>query len=259
MGSSQGKRLRVLILLLILLFVALQQVATRWRVNNWDGTLWAVTYPINADNSVISTHYITQLQESDFDDIEKFFVEESLAYDLPLDTPLTIKLAPPVTRRPPPPPQSGFLATVWWSLKARWWAWSEDTFTGPAADIQLFLLYHDPDTHPTLQHSVGIRNGGYALVNLFAAPEQRGENSVIIAHELMHTLGATDKYDPVSGRPIFPDGYAKPGQTPLYPQYFAELMAGRIANSATTATIPSSLDEVLIGALSAREINWVQE
>jgi len=75
----------------------------------------------------------------------------------------------------------------------------------------------------------------------------------------MHTLGATDKYDPVSGRPIFPDGYAKPGQTPRYPQYFAELMAGRIANSATTATIPSSLDEVLIGALSAREINWVQE
>lgn len=258
MGNSRARQLRILILLLILLFVTLQQAVTRWRANNWDGTLWAVVYPINADSSAISTHFISQLEESDFDSIEEFFADESAAYDLPLAEPLTIKLAPTVNELPPAPPQSGLLSIAWWSLKARWWAWSEDTFTGPAADIQLFLLYHDPQTHPSLRHSVGIRNGGYALVNLFAAIEQRGENRVIIAHELLHTLGATDKYDPATGQPSHPHGYAKPDQLPLYPQAFAELMGGRIAQTATTATIPDGLDDVLIGVRSAREINWVR-
>ena len=45
-----------------------------------------------------------------------------------------------------------------------------------------------------------------------------GGNDMVIAHELLHTLGATDKYDPVNNAPRFPDGYGDPQQMPLYPQ-----------------------------------------
>ena len=54
-----------------------------------------------------------------------------------------------------------------------------------------------------------------------------GANDMVMAHELLHTLGATDKYDPASDAPRFPEGYGDPRQVPLYPQQFAELMAGR--------------------------------
>jgi len=32
----------------------------------------------------------------------------------------------------------------------------------------------------------------------------------VIAHELLYTLNATDKYDLNTGLPIFPNGYAEP-------------------------------------------------
>jgi len=79
---------------------------------------------------------------------------------------------------------------------------------------------------------------------------------MVIAHELLHTLGATDKYDPVNDAPVFPDGYGDPRQSPLYPQKFAELMAGRRMLSATSWEQPSGLDEVVIGPATAIEIRW---
>jgi len=256
LANSRWRQLRILILLLILLFVALQQAITYWRTTNWDGALWAVIYPINADGSKVSSDFIAQLKERDFNDIESFFDEEAAAFGVPLTHPLVVKLAPEVKSLPPTPPQNGPLAIAWWSLKTRWWARLEDTFIDSKPDIQLFVLYHNPEIHPSLRHSVGIKNGGYALINAFAAKSQRGANAVIISHELLHTLGAADKYNPATGQPRHPDGYAKPDQQPLHPQQFAEIMGGRIAQSDQSATIPDSLDEVLIGPQTAREINW---
>jgi hypothetical protein len=83
-----------------------------------------------------------------------------------------------------------------------------------------------------------------------------GENCIVIAHELLHTLGATDKYDPADGKPVFPVGFAEPDRHPLYPQPFAEIMAGRRMVSESLWEMPSSLDEVTIGETTATEINW---
>jgi hypothetical protein len=77
-----------------------------------------------------------------------------------------------------------------------------------------------------------------------------------MAHELLHALGATDKYDLQDDQPIAPDGFAEPERQPLYPQSFAELMGGRIPVSRTEATTPESLQQVLIGAKTASEIGW---
>jgi hypothetical protein len=82
------------------------------------------------------------------------------------------------------------------------------------------------------------------------------QNNVVITHEFLHTLGATDHYDLATNLPLYPDGYADPDLKPLLPQRFAEIMAGRTPKSQTEAVIPESLDSVVIGSKTAMEINW---
>ena len=81
-------------------------------------------------------------------------------------------------------------------------------------------------------------------------------NRIVITHELLHILGATDKYDLYTGQPIAPDGLANPGQSPLYPQDFAEIMGGRIATSAYRWRHPASLNFCVVGTETAAEIGW---
>ncbi len=120
-------------------------------------------------------------------------------------------------------------------------------------DIRLFVLFHDPAVTPSVPHSLGLRKGLIGVVYTFAAPEMNGANNLVMAHELLHTLGATDKYDAASDEPRFPDGYGDPRQVPLYPQRFAELMAGRRMISPTRWEQPAGLDEVVIGPATALE------
>jgi hypothetical protein len=77
---------------------------------------------------------------------------------------------------------------------------------------------------------------------------------VVIAHELLHTLGASDKYDPQSLAPVFPDGYAEPDRQPRHPQRLAEIMAGRFALADGQLAMPERLGQTLIGPRTAAEI-----
>jgi hypothetical protein len=81
---------------------------------------------------------------------------------------------------------------------------------------------------------------------------------VVLAHELLHTLNATDKYDLANGQPIYPDGFAEPSSTPRYPQKLAELMGGYVPISEMKSITPTSLDETVIGEKTAREIGWLK-
>lgn len=96
------------------------------------------------------------------------------------------------------------------------------------------------------------------IANVFADVRMRGSNQVVIAHELLHTFGATDKYDPATNLPRYPDGYAQPELNPRYPQRLAELMAGRVPLSASRVEIPNSLEQTVIGPATAREIGWAR-
>ena len=121
----------------------------------------------------------------------------------------------------------------------------------------MFVLFHDPALTPTVPHSLGLTKGLIGVVYAFAAPIMNGANEVVVAHELLHTLGATDKYDDANDAPRFPDGYGDPRQQPLYPQATAELMAGRRMLGPTRWEQPSDLAEVVIGPATAREIRWL--
>ena len=99
---------------------------------------------------------------------------------------------------------------------------------------------------PALQHSIGLQKGRVGIVNAYGDRRYQGSNAVVIIHELLHTLGATDKYDLSTGRLLYPQGFAEPDKTPLYPQYFAEIMGGKIPVSEIESRMPKKLSQVII-------------
>jgi len=251
------RRLRILILLLILLFVALNSYFDRVYSTDWDNPLRIAAYPINADGRLATEQYIRQLPSDALQEIEMFFEEEAKEYGLQMERPIRMTLLPTLTKQPPPlDPRSSTFGTLLWSLRMRYWAWRIDAPPGAAPDIKLFVLYHDPAISPVLPHSVGLQKGLYGVVHVFADAGMKGSNDTVIAHELLHTLGATDKYDLRSNQPAHPDGFAEPDREPLYPQSFAELMGGRIPVSSAESTIPESLQQVIVGTKTASEIGW---
>lgn len=254
------RNLRILILLLILLVVALNTYFDRVYSTDWNTPLRVAIYPIDGDGSAVTGQFIDSLEPDRFQALEAFFEEEASYWDLPLPRPVQFKAAPPLHETPPALDRdANVFSIIWWSLRMRYWAWQSPDVPGAAPDVKLFVVYHDPALTPTLAHSVGMQKGLYGVVNVFADRAMIGSNNVITAHELLHTLGATDKYDPSTSQPLHPIGYAEPDKQPLVPQTHAELMGGRIPLTNEEAVTPESLNQVVVGELTAAEIGWLKQ
>lgn len=251
------KIVRIAILLGILIVVAATTLQDRYRSTRWREALFVSIYPIAADDSSATQRYIATLDATNFSAIDEFFAREGARYHLAEDTPVKTRLRPALTALPPQRPASaGVLGTMWWSLRLRWWAWRVSGHTREPEDIRLFVLYGDPERSSQVPHSLGLRKGLIGVVYAFATPQMTSDNTVVMAHELLHTLGATDKYDPTNDTPRFPEGYADPEQTPLLPQTRAEIMAGRLMLAPTRWRQAESLREVVMGPSTAAEIRW---
>ena len=251
--------LRIAVLLFILATVAQGAWLARSRTTEWTSTLRVVVYPVNADGNQVSAAYVGQLGNAAFEPIAAFFRSEGARYRLALRDPVDVRLAPPVASQPPAPPFGGSRPEVIaWSLRLRYWAWWNDSWKGLRPHARVFVASHDPAARPRLPHSTGLQQGLIGVVHAFARADMDGSNNVVITHELLHTFGATDKYDASGNLPRFPDGYVEPNAQPLYPQQQAEIMAGRIPVSEARAEMPSGMDEVAIGLKTAREIHWVK-
>jgi hypothetical protein len=251
------RRIRILILLLILGFVALNTYFDRVYSTDWDIPLRVAVYPINGDGSTQAERFIRERSQEVFQPLEVFFEEEAAHYGVEMERPVRFFPAP-ILREPPPAlePGAGRLQVMSWSLRARYWAWRAPAPDGPPPDIKLFVLYYDPARSPAVPHSTGLQKGLFGVVHVFADRSMLGANDVLIAHEVLHTLGASDKYDFATNQPRHPDGFAEPDREPLYPQTHAELMAGRVPVSGREAHTPESLRHVVIGPATAAEIGW---
>lgn len=251
------RRFRILILLWVLLLVAVSGWLTELRATDWREPLHVVIYPINGDDSARADRYIEQLTAVSFEPIEEYLAMQAADYGVALHDVIDIDLAPRVPTIPPVAPQGGSWWQVGaWSLRLRYWAWRNDPYDGPSPDIKLYVLYFDPDRNPRLAHSLGLQKTMTGVINAFADRRMEGSNQVIMTHELLHTLGATDKYDPASNQPLYPIGYAEPDRQPRFPQRYAEIMGGRIPRSPVEAEIPRSLRATRVGPVTAQEINW---
>ncbi len=253
------KAVRITLLLLILAYVGFDTFWSNARATDWKRSLRVVIYPINADGSEQSDNYIKQLQSTDFDEINKTLAKQGERYDVQLSDPVRIDLAPEIKSKPPSLPLSrSKLDIMWWSIKFRFWAWKHDNYQGIKPQIKSFALYYDPKTHQSLKHSTGLKKAKLAVNHIFADTDYTKQNNVVILHELLHTLGATDKYDLATGLPFYPLGYASPDKSPLFPQKYAEIMGGQIALSKLKAKQPESLKDTIIGKETAREIGWLE-
>jgi hypothetical protein len=253
------RALRVGLLLLVLALVAAKTWQDQYRSRRWKEPLYVSIYPVAADDSPVTHRYLEQIDAGTFKDIDYFFTQEARRNRLALNEPFRTRLRAELNELPPArAPDAGLVGTALWSLKLRYWAWRVSGHVHEPEDIRVFVLFHDPALTPAVPHSLGLMKGLIGVVYAFATPAMGGQNSMVIAHEMLHTLGATDKYDPVTDAPLFPAGYAEPDQQPLYPQRLAELMAGRRALDASHLEQVDSLRQVIVGPLTAAEIRWPQ-
>lgn len=250
--------LRISLLLLVLIAAVSTTWLDRTTTRDWQEPLWVGIYPLAADDDPSTMAYIAQLGRTPFVAIEEFFAAESRGYRV-VPQPIHIELYPRLAKLPPGlPAAAGPLRTAFWSLAMRWYAWRATSGVGRAPpNIRLFVLFHAPDRMATLPHSRGLAKGLLGVVHAYADRDHEGANNVVIAHELLHTLGATDKYDAATLLPRYPEGFAEPQRAPRFPQPLAEIMAGRRAVSPRDALMPDSLDDTVIGTATAREIAWV--
>jgi hypothetical protein len=249
------RRIRILLLLGVLAAAVGFTWLEQSMVRGWRAPLDVAVIPINGDGSAQAAEAIRALQPDEFADIDEFLERELARYGVKQSPTMAVTLSPELKQQPPAPPRDGsVLKTMLWSLKLRWWVYRQSGEWLPQPGrIKLFLLYHAPEDGAALEHSLGLQKGLIGVVHVFADPAQARQNNVVVAHELLHTLGAGDKYD-AEGRPRYPEGYAEPHLPQAVPRREAEIMAGRLLDRNGQAVMPPGLERCLIGPLTAYEI-----
>ena len=165
----------------------------------------------------------------------------------------------------PEPPQlhdvDGTLTLLWRSLLyPRYWngLLRDEGLSPDDFDVRVFVVF-TPEGGDVASHSRGSEKGRMAVAWVGADEWNPAYALVTIAHELGHTLGATDKYDEATFHAAYPEGYVEPFVHPLYPQRYAELMAVDIPLSRTAEKEAKSLREVRVGHRTAAELGWIAE
>ena len=253
------KNLRVLLLLGFLIFITLLTTHQIVYTRNWSSTLQAVILPINADGHLNTNDYIKSLTTADFSQIDRWLRREAAKFDLPLTEPVQVVLGEQIKTLPPEfPVDPTPVGVMFWGLRFRWWAYrNTPDDSGSLTRVRIFVMYHEGNSDKPLAHSLGLQKGLLGLVHAYALDSQTKQNNIVIAHEMLHTVGAVDKYE-AWGNPIYPVGYANSNRNPLFPQRSAEIMAGRIPTSFGSSYMAESLKSVVINRHTAREINWIR-
>jgi hypothetical protein len=239
--------------LLVLALVAGVTFGERLWVRDWTHPLAVAIYPIAMDEA--SAAFVEQLKAEDFQEIGAFLVSEAPRWRRTAIPAPHVVLMAPIRVAPPLAEPHSTLETIQWSLRLRWYAFRHTPFWASLGTVRLFVLYHPLQFNQALPDSHGLQKGLVGVVHAFVSDAQRAQNNFVMAHELLHTLGATDKYD-ANGQPLYPIGVADPNTQPPYPQTKAEIMGGRVALSPSRAEMPTGLDEAVIGYATAAEIGW---
>lgn len=252
------KLMRIVMLLSIFFVILISTWMTENRMAAWERPILVTIYPIAADDMAETREFVEAIDLDEFKAVNRFMDRASAPYGFSVTPAFRFQLAQPLSQPPPPvPDQFDTAAIAIWSLKMRWWAWRQDWKDGLVSpDIQMFVLYHGLNGNRETGISVGMRKGRYGIVKAYARETMNPSNLIVFTHEMLHVLGATDKYILSTGEPIFPEGYADPAKRPLFPQKRAEIMGGRIPVNSFSSVMPDSLEECVIGRKTAEEIGF---
>jgi hypothetical protein len=126
---------------------------------------------------------------------------------------------------------------------------------GENYDIKLYLYLYPADENLGYdrQHSVGTTRGRFGVVFLPIGKQTGGYTMCAIAHEVLHTVGAIDKYDE-NHISIYPEGYFQPESR--YPQQYGEIMSMAIPLAPNKERDIDDLSNARIGVKTIAEIGW---
>lgn len=243
--------IRVAFLLMVLAVVAFRTYADRRAIQSWEQPLLVRVFPLayEADDEIAA--YAKSVPHDLYTPTAQYLEQEAQRYGVTTSPLIELVVDHGLRERPPLLADTpSVLDAILFSLKLRWFA----SGRGGPADVRMFVLYHRPAPGKSVPHSVGLERGHVGIVHAFAGLEHEPRNAVVMAHELLHTAGATDKYD-ASGAPIFPEGYADPDAEV---QTQAELMAAALPTP-EGPRLAENLGECVVGPTTAREIGWVRE
>lgn len=261
---SPWRKLRVAVLVAVLIIVAAWAGGVhRIRSSriNWDR-------PVQVAVVLLSSTDLDALQVSRFQDV-LLQLEDRLSAEFARyggsGTPFSFKLAGPVSFNNPisfTPESSGLVDRVkhayrlWRTLRG---IHAAASFDPKPYDARIYVLLEPAtaagDGVKTFAEGSGAAGGDVGFVRAAADSDDAVLALIAVAHELFHCLGATDKYD-AAGHAIVPDGLAEPELSPQYPQRYAEWMVGEVPTGPAQGRLPSSLAEIRVGPVTAREIGW---
>jgi hypothetical protein len=124
-------------------------------------------------------------------------------------------------------------------------------------DVTIFVYFFAEERAPIYgkQHSMASRRDGLGVVFAPLGRKHLPYSAALLAHELLHTFGATDKYD--GARCIYPDGFAEPELEPVYPQRWSEIMGLGIPLEPGRERRVGALSDCKVGRKTAAEIGWI--
>jgi hypothetical protein len=254
-GARRRQQLRLVPLLLVLgvvLLGALGVVKQRVRRRSWDRPL-RVTVVLASPAPV--SERVRSAWRVGVDEVDRWFAAEAARYGLAAARPVEVQLADEVLSEAPPrtPVATGaLLEDTQRALAFR--ASLERLAPRTGADLTLLIaLREHPPGSTGLVEGATERFGAVGLVEGSAAESEVSLELIAAAHEVLHAVGAEDAYD-AEGRPVSPGGLADPE---LVEQTHAEIMAGAFPPGADHE-VPRSLEEVRIGAVTARAIGWLR-
>lgn len=254
-------KIRVAVLLVILLGVALyawRDVERRRSRTDWSRTLDVALVLVEREPVATSA---TDNVKSRSDALEDRLAEEMRRFRADGSQPFRIHVFGPVkmTDAAPKPGEPGFVSDA----RFAWDSWRYTSAIDDAVDLdagrfdtRIYMVLSPPSSSKLkLIEGTSEQGGRVGIVDVELDDTMVDFALFVAAHELFHTLGATDKYD-ASGAIFIPDGLAEPDRQPRFPQPFVELMARHRPVSPEATKPPKSLDELRVGAKTASEIGW---
>jgi hypothetical protein len=256
-------RVRVTVLLLVLAVVLLfawRDVRRRHGRTSWDRPLAIAIVLVRRtplDPAAIAA----------FEDrvavLDARLAEERRRYRPGALRPFMLAFVGPVDDADPPPKPAG--ETLLDAAKQAWrrWRWTSAVdslagLDGSQYDSRIYVSACAPEDASRERVEGESEEGGrLGTVEVELDPSMVDFALFVAAHELFHTLGASDKYD-AAGRTLVPSGFAEPDRTPPLPQEFVEIMAENRPIGPSLEVPPDSLVELAVGPTTAAEIGWTK-
>lgn len=263
-SSGWFYRARVGILLAVLvgvLLYAAKDVRDRRARNAWERTLVVALVVVRegpiADSSVDALR-------SRLPALEERLYEESQRFHPGHPKPFRFEVLGPVDTPGPRPRVSdeglrGALAYAYEKARFVRAINERSHLSTDAYDSRIYLLATPPVSQKRARVEGESEQGGrVGLVGVELVDKVVDFVLIVAAHELFHTIGATDKYD-AEGNTRIPEGLVDPSRVPLLPQDYVEIMARYRPLSATppAGELPDTLAELGVGPVTAREIGWL--